>query len=187
MRVSIIAAVADNGVIGRAGGLPWRLPADLRAFKRLTMGHHVIMGRKTWASIGRPLPGRTMVVLTRDAGLVLPGAHVVHALPDALALARAAGDTEAFVIGGAEVYERALPLADRLYLTRVHAQVEGDVRFPALPEAPHEPHAAQWIEVAREDHAADEDHAHPFSLCTLERRRPAGPAAPPAGPPAQPP
>jgi dihydrofolate reductase len=169
MRVSIIVAVAHNGVIGRDGDLPWRLPADLRFFKRVTMGHHLVMGRKTWASIGRPLPGRTMVVLTRDPGLVIPGAQVVHALPEALALARAAGDPEAFVIGGAEVFARALLLADRLYLTRVYADVEGDVRFPELDE-----HA--WVEVAREEHAADEQHAFAFAFCTLERRgaRPTG-------------
>lgn len=163
MRVSIVVAVARSGVIGRGGELPWRLPADLRFFKRVTMGHHLVMGRKTWASIGRPLPGRTMVVLSRDPGLELAGATVVHDLPEALALARAAGDTEAFVIGGAEVYARALPLADRLYLTRVHADVEGDVHFPDLDEH-------QWVEVAREEHAADEHHAHAFALCTLERR-----------------
>lgn len=163
MRVSILVAAARSGVIGRGGELPWRLPADLRFFKRVTMGHHLIMGRKTWASIGRPLPGRTMVVLTRSPGLELAGATVVHDLPEALALARAAGDTEAFVIGGAEVYARALPLADRLYLTRVHADVEGDVRFPDLDEH-------RWVEVAREEHAADEHHAHAFAFCTLERR-----------------
>ena len=164
MRVSILVAVARSGVIGRGGELPWRLPADLRFFKRVTMGHHLVMGRKTWASIGRPLPGRTMVVLTRDPTLEIPGASVVHDLPEALALARAAGDTEAFVIGGAEVYALALPLADRLYLTRVHADVEGDVRFPVYDPQ-------EWVEVAREEHAADEHHAHAFALCTLERRR----------------
>lgn len=167
MRVSLIVAMAANRVIGRDGDLPWRLPADLRFFKRVTMGHHLVMGRKTWASIGRPLPGRTMVVLTRDAGLEIPGVHVVHGLADALALARAAGDSEAFVIGGAEIFARALPLADRLYLTRIHADVEGDVRFPDFDES-------AWIEVAREEHAADEDHALSFALCTLERRTPLG-------------
>jgi dihydrofolate reductase len=162
MLVSIVVAVAANGVIGRDGGLPWRLPADLAFFKRVTMGHHLVMGRKTWESIGRPLPGRTLVVLTRDPQLEIPGVQVVHALPDALALARAAGDSEACVIGGADVFARALPLADRLYLTRVHADVEGDVRFPVFD-------AQGWVEVAREEHAADERHAYAFSICTLER------------------
>jgi dihydrofolate reductase len=121
------------------------------------------MGRKTWESIGRPLSGRTFVVLTRDPGLAIPGARIAHDLPDALALAQAAGETEAFVIGGAEVFARALPLADRLYLTRVHAEVAGDVRFPQFDEG-------AWVEVAREEHAADDHHAFGFAICTLERR-----------------
>jgi dihydrofolate reductase len=174
MQVSIVVAVARSGVIGQGGGLPWRLPADLRFFKRVTMGHHLIMGRKTWASIGRPLPGRTMVVLTRDPSAAFPGAAVAHALPEALALARAAGDSEACVIGGAEVFAHALPLADRLYLTRVHADVEGDVCFPAPvhDDARGKAWLAEhrWVEVAREEHAADDQHAFAFDLCTFERR-----------------
>ncbi|MCA9706810.1 MAG: dihydrofolate reductase, partial [Myxococcales bacterium] len=101
MRISIIAAVADDGVIGRDGALPWRLPADLRFFRRVTMGHHVIVGRKTWDSIGRPLPGRTLVVLTRDRTAAIPGVHVVGDLTQALECARAAGDSDVFVAGGA--------------------------------------------------------------------------------------
>ena len=163
MRVSIIAAVAANGMIGREGELPWRLPADLAFFKRVTMGHHLVMGRKTWASIGRPLPGRSMVVLTRSTAQEIPGVRFVHDLPEALALAAEAGDSDVFVIGGAEVFARALPLAERLYLTRVHADVEGDVGFPAFDER-------QWVEVEREDHAVDDRHALPFSICTLARR-----------------
>lgn len=163
MRVSIIAAVAHNGVIGRDGELPWRLPADLRFFKRVTMGHHIVMGRKTWESIGRPLPGRTIVVLTRGGAQEIPGVRFVRDLPAGLAVAEAAGDTEAFVIGGAEVFASALERAERLYLTRVHADVEGDVCFPPFDEHP-------WVEVAREEHAADDDHALAFAICTLERR-----------------
>jgi dihydrofolate reductase len=162
MQVSIIAAVADNGVIGRDGDLPWRLPADMRFFKRTTMGHHLVMGRKTWDSIGRPLSGRTMVVLTRDRDAQIPGAHVVHDLREAIDLAREAGDSEVFVAGGAQVYAQALPLADRLLLTRVAATVDGDVHFPE-----YDPSA--WVEVAREEHAADQRHAHAFAICTLER------------------
>jgi dihydrofolate reductase len=175
MQVSIVVAVAANGVIGRDGGLPWRLPADLRFFKRVTMGHHLIMGRKTWDSIGRPLPGRTMVVLTRDPSAAFPGAAVAHALPEALALAQAAGDSEACVIGGAEVFALALPLADRLHLTRVHAHVEGDVGFPAPVHDDAQGNAwlaeHRWVEVAREEHAADDQHAFAFDLCTFERQR----------------
>lgn len=179
MHVSIVVAVAQNGVIGQGGGLPWRLPADLRFFKRVTMGHHLIMGRKTWDSIGRPLPGRTMVVLTRDQSAAFPGARVVHALPEALALVQAAGDSEACVIGGAEIFALALPLADRFYLTRVHAHVEGDVRFPAPVHDGRWLAEHRWVEVAREEHAADDQHAFAFDLCTFERQRAdASPSAP---------
>ncbi len=164
MRVSIIAAVSDNGVIGRDGDLPWRLPADMRFFKRTTMGHHLVMGRKTWDSIGRPLRGRSMVVMTRDRHAAIPGVAVVHDLDAALEEARRADDAEVFVAGGAEVYAQALPRADRLLLTRVAAQVDGDVHFPAY--APEE-----WVEVAREEHAADDRHAYAFAICTLERRK----------------
>ncbi len=169
MRMTLIVAMAEDGVIGRDGDLPWRLPADLRAFKRATMGHHLVMGRKTWESIGRPLPGRTMVVLTRDRTAQIPGVSVVHDLDAALDLARAAGDAEVFIAGGAQVYALALPRADRLLLTRVHAVVPGDVHFPAFDES-------EWTEVAREEHAADERHAHPFAICTLERRSSVGSA-----------
>lgn len=164
MRVSIIVAVAANGVIGRDGDLPWRLPADMGFFKRTTMGHHLIMGRRTWDSIGRPLPGRTMVVLTRDREATIPGCTVAHDLPQALELARAAGDTEVLVAGGAEVYALALPLADRMYLTEVAATVAGDVVFPAYE-------AAQWEEVSRTEHEADDRHAFAFAIRTLDRRR----------------
>ncbi|HMO86745.1 MAG TPA: dihydrofolate reductase, partial [Lacipirellulaceae bacterium] len=123
MIVSLIAAVADNGVIGRDGGLPWRLSADLQRFKRLTMGHPLIMGRRTWEALGRPLPGRTSIVVTRQSPYAAPQAEVqiTGSLDDALAAAARApgGDQEAFVIGGAEIYALALPRADRLYLTRV--------------------------------------------------------------------
>ncbi len=164
VRLSLIVAVAANGVIGRDGDLPWRLPSDLRFFKRTTMGHHVIMGRKTWDSIGRPLPGRTIIVLTRNPEVRPQGVRVANELSQALAIAQAAGDTEAFVAGGAAVYALALAQADRLYLTSVAATVEGDVRFMAWDEA-------QWLEVAREEHAADDRHAYPFSIVTLDRRR----------------
>ncbi|MFM7737089.1 MAG: dihydrofolate reductase [Alphaproteobacteria bacterium] len=166
MRITLVASVADNGVIGRDGTLPWRLPADLRRFRELTTGHHVVMGRRTWESIGRPLPDRTNVVLSRDPGF-RPGGEgvvVVASLEDAIARARAAGESELFVIGGAEVYAAALPLADRIELTRVAARVEGDVVFPPL-----EP--AGWREGAPVHHAADERHEHAFEFVTLDRRR----------------
>jgi dihydrofolate reductase len=162
VRVSLIAAVAGNGVIGREGGLPWHLPADLARFQKLTLGHHLIVGRRTWESIGRPLSGRRMVVVS-ERGLGLPDeVALAHSLEEALALAARAGEDEVFVGGGARLYREALPLADRLYLTRVSAEVAGDVTFPEL-----EPSA--WRVVAREDHPADDRHAYPFAFLTLER------------------
>jgi dihydrofolate reductase len=160
MIVSLVAAVAANGVIGRDGDLPWRIPADLRHFKAVTMGKPVIMGRRTWQSIGRPLPGRRNIVISRDPAFAAAGAEVVASLE--AALAAAADANEAMVIGGGEVYAAALPRADRLYLTEVHLAVDGDVHFPKIDRA-------AWRETAREDHpAADGNPA--FSFVTLERR-----------------
>ena len=159
MTLVVIAAVAANGVIGRDNGLPWWLPADLRRFKALTMGHAIIVGRRTWESIGRPLPGRRMIVLTGQEGWTAPGVEVAHSLDEALELA---GDDTAFVAGGEAVYRAALPRADVLELTRVHADVEGDARFPAFD-------AESWRRVWHEDHPADATHAWPF---TFERYEP---------------
>jgi dihydrofolate reductase len=160
--VSLVVATDQRGAIGRAGGLPWHLPDDLRRFKALTLGKPVVMGRKTWDSIGRPLPGRHNLVITRQAGLDLPGATVVASLEQALA---AAGDAaEVCVIGGAEIFGQALPQVDVVHLTRVHATVAADTYLPPLD-------AAAWDEVAREEHAADERHAHAFSFIELRRRR----------------
>jgi dihydrofolate reductase len=161
--VSIIAAVSDNGVIGLAGDLPWRLPADLRRFKKLTMGHHLIVGRKTWDSIGRrPLPGRVMVVMTRSRSFTTEGAVVVHSLAEALRVATE--DDEVFIAGGSGIYRIALPVADRFYLTRVHGDFEGDTRFPPWDKD-------AWELVAEEDHQADDTHEVAFSFLTLERRK----------------
>ena len=146
MRLSLIAALADNGVIGQGNRLPWHLPADLVHFKRLTLGKPVLMGRRTYESIGRPLPGRLNIVLTRDPGFVAEGCVVVHSLDEALKAA--AGHAELMVMGGATLYARLFPEVQRLYLTRVHATLEGDVRFPAFDER-------QWRETSREDCAAD--------------------------------
>jgi dihydrofolate reductase len=166
--IALIAAVADNGVIGKDGGLPWRIPADLRWFRERTMGHHVVMGRKTWVSIGRPLPGRTNIVVSRNGDLVVPhGVTRVAGLDEAIERARTAGDDEVFVIGGAELYRVALPQAHRIYLTRVHADVDGDTWFPTLDES-------AWVEVARDSHRDAEPL--PFSFCVLERVAPARPS-----------
>ena len=162
MRVTLIAAVSENGVIGRGNALPWHLPADLQRFKRLTTGHAVVMGRKTWESIRRPLPHRRNIVISSSPGFQPEGATVV---PDFPAAIRAARDlTEIFAIGGSRVFEAALPLTDRLELTRVHAQVPGDAFFPKLD-------LSEWKLVAEERHPADEQHAFPFSFLSYDRRR----------------
>lgn len=132
--------MARNRVIGIANTLPWRLPEDLRHFKALTTGHHILMGRKTWKSLGRPLPGRTSVVITRSSGLQLPGCIVVNSIEEALSAC--SGDDEAFFIGGAELYRQALEYADRLYLTEIQADFEGDAWFPEFS-------TSQWQETGR--------------------------------------
>lgn len=164
MRLSIIAALAENGIIGKDNALPWRLPADLKRFRRLTTGRAVIMGRRNYESIGRPLPERRNIVVTRQPGYTAPGCTVVSSL-DA-ALAAGCGDTETFVIGGAEIYAQTLHLAERFYLTRVHADVAGDTVFPTFD-------ATAWREISRERHEADAQHAYAYSFITLERRGPA--------------
>lgn len=130
MDISIIVAIAENNVIGDNNQLIWHIPEDLKRFKALTMGHHIIMGRKTWESIGRALPGRISIVVSRNPEYLAPGAIVVASLDDALA--KAQSDNEVFIIGGAQIYEQALPLANKLYLTQVHKAFEGDVSFPKI-------------------------------------------------------
>lgn len=159
-RLHVIAAVAENDVIGSGNDLPWRLPEDLRRFKALTMGHVLLMGRKTYESIGRPLPGRRTVVLSRDPGYAAPGIETAPDLDRALELA--AGE-EVFVAGGAEVYRRALPRADELHLTMVHGEVPGDTYFPAWDEA-------AWELVEEEPWPADERHRWPLSFRRYRRR-----------------
>jgi dihydrofolate reductase len=129
MPISLIAAVARNGTIGRGGRLPWRLPDDLARFKRLTLGHTVLMGRRTWESLGRPLPGRRNVVLSHDASFAAPGCEAVHSVREATALA---AGSELFVIGGAGVYAAFMPLAERLFITHIDTEVRGDATFPAI-------------------------------------------------------
>jgi dihydrofolate reductase len=158
--ISLLVAVAENGVIGRDNGMPWHLPDDLKRFKSLTMGKPMLMGRKTFDSIGKPLPGRTSLVLTRSRGWSAPGALVVHSLDEAVE--RAGGVPELVVVGGAEVYRLALPGARRIYLTRVLARVDGDTVFPPLDET-------AWHETHREPHPADARHAYSMVFCVLER------------------
>jgi dihydrofolate reductase len=159
-RLSLIVAMSRNRVIGADGRIPWHLPDELKLFKSVTMGHHIVMGRKTWDSIGRLLPGRQTVIVTRQPGYRVAGAIVAHSLDEAIAVCGA--DDEIFVIGGAELFRAALPVADRLYLTTVDAEVGGDVRMPEFA-------AAEWREVSSQQHAMDERHAYAYSHSVLER------------------
>ena len=161
--ISLILARADNGVIGNKGGLPWRLPDDLRRFKSLTMGKPCIMGRKTWESLPKkPLPGRTNIVVTRDHNFAAEGAVVVYSFDEAMARAQEENPAEIMVIGGAEIFAAAMPRVTRIYLTEIHSAPQGDVRFPSF--APQ-----QWREIARED-CISEGLAH--SYVTLDRKMP---------------
>ena len=158
--LSMIVAVAENGVIGVGGALPWRLPDELAHFKRTTLGKPVLMGRRTYVSLGRPLPGRANVVLSRDPTFSPHGAMVARDLDEAIGMHAAA--PEQFVIGGATLYAEVLPRADRIYLTRVHARPAGDVAFPALE-------SGEWGESLISEHPADARHLHAFSVYLLVR------------------
>ena len=158
--ISLIVAAAHNGVIGSDNRLPWHLPDDLKRFKALSLGKPVVMGRRTFESIGKPLPGRTNIVVSRQPGLSIAGVIVVQSLDAALA---AAGNVpEIVIIGGAEIFRQVLPRADTIHLTRVHASVRGDVVFP-------EPDPGEWRQTAVEHHAADERHQYAFDFVTLQR------------------
>lgn len=159
--ITLIVALDLDDVIGRAGGLPWHLPADLRRFRRLTLGKPVILGRRTHESIGRALPGRRNVVVSRQAGYHADGCEVVSSLEAALALVQ--GAPEVMILGGATLYEQALPRADRLQLTRVQGRFEGDVRFPAWDPA-------EWRETGRTEHPVDAENSHACTFIELERR-----------------
>jgi dihydrofolate reductase len=167
MHIALFAAVAENGVIGRDNGLPWRLSTDQRRFKALTMGKPLVMGRKTWESFPRqPLPGRPNIVITRDQDFRAEGADVAHSLDEALRLARerAGGADEICVIGGGEIYAQAIGIADRLYITHVRASPEGDTRFPPIDPA-------VWEAVSTEDHPDGEKDSHPTRFAIYRRRR----------------
>jgi|SRR6478735_5464369 len=159
MKVTVIVARSRNGVIGKDNDLPWHLPADLKYFKQVTMGHHILMGRKTWESIGRALPGRTSVVITRDTTYKAEGAVVTHSLAEAIQKAVHGGDTEAFVIGGAEIISQAVKqgLADHLHITEIQADVEGDIFLD-------KPDPALWKELSRDHYKADEKNNMDFDF-----------------------
>jgi len=162
MRISIIVAKTDNDVIGSHDQLPWHLPQDLQHFKRTTLGHHVIMGRRTFASLPKPLPGRSLIVITRQPHYQAQGCQVAQSLSAALALARQAGETEVFVAGGGEIYRAALALAHKLYVTEIKTQLVGDTFFPTLlPGA--------WREVRRIHHPADAQHPYAYAFVELVR------------------
>lgn len=165
MKVSLIAAVAENNVIGKDNDLVWDLPDDMKFFMQKTTGHHVIMGRKNYDSIPekyRPLPNRTNIVMTRQEGLELPGTQVVHDLDNALAIARAADEQEAFIIGGGEIYKLGLEVADIMYLTEIKGEFEGDAFFPEFDRS-------KWREAERIPHKTDERHAYAFDFVTYVR------------------
>jgi dihydrofolate reductase len=168
MIISLIVAMDEDGVIGKDNGLPWRLPADLAWFKRQTLGKPVVMGRKTFEAIGKALPGRKNIVLTREPAWSAPGATVVHDIDTALAAAaddHGSRAPEVMVIGGAAVYRLLLPHAHRIYRTRVHGRFAGDTRFPPIDPR-------DWLEIAQERREADEKNAHAMTFALLERAAP---------------
>jgi len=167
MKIVLIAAFAQNRVVGINNSLPWHLPEDLKYFKRTTTGKAIIMGRKTYDSIGRPLPNRTNIVISRNSELKIEGVKVVDSLQAAIDLAKEVnfinGVEEVMVIGGASIYEEALPQADRLYITHVHAEVKGDAYFPEVD-------FSQWQEISRDDYAASESNPYDYSFVVYDNK-----------------
>ena len=165
MKKSIIVAISTNGVIGRNNALPWHMPADMKYFKRMTQGHPIIMGRKTFLSMGsKPLPKRLNIILTRKKDTPTPkGGHLAHTLTEAFAIAADSGAHETFIIGGSEIYRCALPFTDTLYITQIDAHVEGDTYFPDLDYS-------QWQEVSKKSHKADEKNHYDYAFLTYTRK-----------------
>ncbi len=163
MTISAIVATAKNNVIGQDNNIPWYLPADLKYFKKTTLGHHIIMGRKSFVSIGRPLPKRTNIVITRDPFFMASGCIVSHSLNEALKLAKENGEEEVFIIGGGQIYEMCLPLLNKIYLTKVDVEVMGDIHFPEIK-------SDEWEEVSNEPHLPDEKNEHAYTFLVLERK-----------------
>ena len=160
MQISIIAALADNNVIGKANKLPWHMPADLKHFKAITLGKPVIMGRKTYEFLGKPLSERRNIVITRDKTWHAPGCEIYHSLE--AALTAVTDYAEVMILGGAEIYQKALPLADRMYLTFIHQNFVGDTYFPNWKEN-------EWQEIERGDYPADAENAYSYSFVILQR------------------
>lgn len=166
IKTSLIVAVSENGIIGKDNDMPWKISSDLQYFKKVTMDKPVIMGRKTFESIGKPLPGRVNIVITRDTGFTAEGVITAHSVDMALDVAKSMAEVkklkEVMVIGGAQIYALCLPEADRLYLTRIHAEIDGDTSFADL-------NPKEWIEYSREDHIAGEKDSHDYSFIVLDR------------------
>ncbi len=162
MIVSAIVAVARNRVIGKDNQIPWHLPADLKYFKRTTLNHHVIMGRKCFESIGQPLPKRTNIVVTRNPYFLASNCLVAHSIEEALEIAHDNGEEEVFILGGGEIYAQSMPYWDRLYITEIDLETEGDVFFPEWDES-------EWRERRREAHPPDEKNPYPYTFRVLER------------------
>ncbi len=158
--ITMIAAIGRNGELGKDNDLVWHLPNDLKRFKKVTAGHHVIMGRKTFESLGKPLPNRTNIIITRNKTYTVKGCIVVHSLEEALAAAQA--DENPYILGGAQIYKQALEIADVLDLTLVDASLDADAFFPKIE-------TSKWIETAREDHEADEKHEYAYSFVTYKK------------------
>ncbi len=165
MMISLIAALTKNRVIGKNNDLPWHLPDDMKYFMQATKAHHVIMGRKNYESIPekfRPLPNRTNIVVTRQKDFLAPGCILVNNMEDGIAMARAGGETQLFIIGGSEIYDLAMPHADLLYLTEIDTTLEGDTYFPAFDKS-------EWNERSRTHHEADARHAYPFDFVVYQK------------------
>ena len=165
MTISLIAALAQNGVIGKANDLPWHLPDDMKYFMLTTKGHHVIMGRKNYESLPekfRPLPNRTSIVITRQKNYQAPGCSIVHQLEEGVKMAEGNGEQELFIIGGAEIYALGIPLADKPYLTEIHATIDGDTHFPAYRKE-------GWREISRQPHPSDDRHKFGFDFVIYKK------------------
>ena len=162
MIISQIVAVSLNSVIGVNNGLPWHMPTDLVYFKEKTMGHHIVMGRRNYEAEGKPLPGRVNIILTRDKNYTIDEGVVVHKIEDAISLARKAGEKELFIIGGEEIYKLAMPLTDKIYLTRIHTEVKGDTFYPEIDSS--------WKEGSRSEHKKDAQNPFDFDFLVYKRK-----------------
>ncbi|MEZ4974843.1 MAG: dihydrofolate reductase [Cyclobacteriaceae bacterium] len=166
MKISLIAALSQNRVIGKNNDLPWRLPDDMKYFMETTSGHHVIMGRKNYDSLPekfKPLPNRINIVVTRQRDFKAAGCEIVHSIEEGVEIGRKAEERELFIIGGAEIYKASLAVADRLYLTEIEAIIEGDTYFPEI-------NPSEWSEVSRKRHEADQKHKHAFDFVVYDRK-----------------